>query len=1084
MEVDYLMSLIRTVICMGLLMAAAIGGQTQTLLAGGSAGWNGWKADPGWRLEVRERPGNPFPESPHYESSETSTGSLISPAYTVTGEVLRITLNGWTGARGGGSCELWVLDADGNVLSSVSPPDQDPFATVILAVADQKGKTIRLELRDDSPGTMFAWTGIAKVEMLNMPKSTRPRNVVMLSPKNDLGIWTITKDRLTRACLNTMTCGEKEKGSIYSPKFELKVPNIRVQWRGWSGRDGKDGLCRMELRDAASNKVLMTMAPPCTDLATWAEMDAAQWVGKTVQVVFVDDRGETGFSWLGIDQIDAGENMRVNFNSERNISGWYSRAGKGSKTMVGGVPFTVSSGSMFAADGNRMLPVNLKLNGMYLLGMTNSIDVGGNVWEDPRAVQNRNWVGDLLGQVVVSYTNGKREVYPIVLGESAWWGTMFTGFPDPYGKDALFTKALDNSLRLYPKGPSDVGRYIAHIKTNPAFSVSSIQMVDNNKKPGFPMVYGITAELSDAQAKPKDAVMTAWEFDAGLKGLRSLQPTGVDTAARKLALSALMDNLYNTVERVKNAHEPVIPTGYDGPTVSFEGTPEARVLTGMFHHNIQDMLDKLEPNGFYNTSTLNAPSWGGYQGFGTYLSKYNSYHGQMWTRDMGRTLVELANLGYPQKAQKSVEYALLMSRVWEQGPQPGMDIRQLGPLTIDGVSLPRHICRRLNYPTTVPYEGCFENDGHALISLAAWKVWQRIPNADAWWKANHDDLVGLGDWIVWQLDNPKTSGAKGVLRTDSECAGGIGYTVYADYLCHEALLGLAEMADAAGEADKASLWRATAKRLEDGINKYYIVNDKTYGKMWTLESSGWPTQSTVFGPVIVQSDRAGFLPEDGRADWRAITEGNFNRTLKVYKPLGFYGVAMGYGQGFTTQAALLLDRMKEADIMLDWAARLTYDPRQGAYIVPEGSEMHPDGKHWHRTGDLGNGVQEAEIVKAIRLVVGIDDTNPHRIGIYPRMPYGWSKITANLPVLIGNSGSKVNMSYTLVREGQKMVMNLKPSAQVSGVAFRIGPFAKKPSGSVSTGSAVLTSSVKQSGDSWWVSFNCDIPQTGLVLSVQ
>lgn len=1078
------MSFLKLAACAAAAALISVSASAATLLAGGTAGWEGWQAASGWRLGVFTRPGDPFPTAPHYESSETTTGSLMSPPFTVTGEVLRLSLNGWSGARGGGSCVLRVLDASGTVVASVNPPDQDPFATVVISVAEQMGKSVRLELRDDSPGGMFAWVGIAKVEMLNMPKTTKPRNVLMISPKNDFGIWTITKDRLNRACLNTLTSGEKEKGSLCSPKFELTSPKIRIEWRGWSGRDGKDGLCRMDLRDASTQKVLATLAPPCTDSPTWAEMDTSAFVGKKVQIWLVDDRSDMGFSWIGVDKLEAGDNMRVDFSNERNIAGWYSGAAGTSKTMVGGVPFAVATGSMFAADGIRNMPVNLKLNGFYLLGMTNSVDVGGNVWEDPRNAQNRNWVGDLLGNVVISYADGKKVTYPIVLGESAFWGTMFTGFPDPYGKDMAFTNALDNSLRLYPKGPSDVGRYIAYIKTDPGKQVTGVQLIDNPKKPGFPMVFGITAELSAGQPKPKGAVSTAWEFEPGVNSLRSLLPKGVETAARTKAINALMDNLYNTVDRVKNATEPIIPQGYNGPQVLFEGTPEAKVLSGIFHHNIKDMLDKLEPNGFYNTSTLNAPSWGGYQGFGSFLSKYNSYHGQMWTRDMGRTLVELACLGYPEKSQKSVEYALLMSRVWETGPQPGMDIRELGRLDVDGVRLPRHICRRLNYPTTVPGEGCFENDGHALISLAAWKVWQRIANPQQWWNQNREDLVGLGDWIVWQLDNPKTSGAKGVLRTDSECSGGVGYSVYADYLCLEALLGLAEMADGSGDSEKAKLWRATAKRLEAGIDKYYITNDKQFGRMWTLQSSGWPNQSTVLGPVIVQSDRAGFLPEQGKADWRDITTGNFNRMLKVYQPVGFYGVAMGYGQGFTTQAALMLDRMKEASVMLDWTARIVYDPRQGAYIVPEGSELHPDGKHWHRTGDLGNGVQEAEIVKAIRLVVGIDDTNPNMIGIYPRMPLGWKKINAVMPVLVTNGAKRMNIKMELQREGKKMLMQLRPTDSLGKVSFRVGPFAKKPAGKVSSGSQAIPAGVKFSGDSWWVSFTAALPQSGLDLSVE
>ena len=42
------------------------------------------------------------------------------------------------------------------------------------------------------------------------------------------------------------------------------------------------------------------------------------------------------------------------------------------------------------------------------------------------------------------------------------------------------------------------------------------------------------------------------------------------------------------------------------------------------------------------------------------------------------------------------------------------------------------------------------------------------------------------------------------------------------------------------------------------------------------------------------------------------------------------------------------------------------------YIVPEGVQIDPTGRFRYRTGDLGNGVQEAEIIKALRMVIGVD----------------------------------------------------------------------------------------------------------------
>ena len=95
---------------------------------------------------------------------------------------------------------------------------------------------------------------------------------------------------------------------------------------------------------------------------------------------------------------------------------------------------------------------------------------------------------------------------------------------------------------------------------------------------------------------------------------------------------------------------------------------------------------------------------------------------------------------------------------------------------------------------------------------------------------------------------------------------------------------------------------------------------------------------------------------------------------------------MGYGQGFVTQSALLLDHLHDATVMIDWAAKQIYDPRFGFFIVPEGTQIDPAGKFWFRMGDQGNGVQEAEIVKTLRLIIGVDDTQPARLQFFRECP--------------------------------------------------------------------------------------------------
>jgi hypothetical protein len=97
----------------------------------------------------------------------------------------------------------------------------------------------------------------------------------------------------------------------------------------------------------------------------------------------------------------------------------------------------------------------------------------------------------------------------------------------------------------------------------------------------------------------------------------------------------------------------------------------------------------------------------------------------------------------------------------------------------------------------------------------------------------------------------RLSGATdGVLHITGESAAGNGYSVYADDISMDALRALAQMADSIGEKQSAVLWREQADKMRTAIAARYITTDPKYGRVWTLNSAGWPNQSTVLGPLI------------------------------------------------------------------------------------------------------------------------------------------------------------------------------------------------------------------------------------------
>jgi hypothetical protein len=351
-------------------------------------------------------------------------------------------------------------------------------------------------------------------------------------------------------------------------------------------------------------------------------------------------------------------------------------------------------------------------------------------------------------------------------------------------------------------------------------------------------------------------------------------------------------------------------------------------------------------------------------------------------------------------------------------------------------------------------------------------------------------VKAAGDWVPLQFDHRDLSGAAdGVLHTTGESAwakgGGGGQSVYPDSICMTALEGLTQMADSIGETQSAERRRDRKEKMRKGIPAHYLITDPKYGRVWTLDSAGWAYKGTVLGPLIELADYNGFAPEDDVPDWRPANEAAFQRLIDTYRPLGLYGEGMGYGQGFVTQAALLLDHMGDVTPMLDWIAKEIYDPRFGSFVVPEGIVIDPTGQFWFRTGDLGNGAQEAEIIKSLRVVIGVDDTQPQCVRIFPRMPYGQNEIAVEkYPVLFERAG-KTNtalMHYRLERTTAKMNLDISSDKELGPVAIRLGPFAHQPNASSIrvNGRSPAGTSIQHSGDSWWVRFTSPVgPGTGI-----
>lgn len=728
-----------------------------------------------------------------------------------------------------------------------------------------------------------------------------------------------------------------------------------------------------------------------------------------------------------------------------------------------GVPFI--EGTLSVSSN---IPGHVKIGGavkrIFLLGMTDNDTI--RCWADPRDYSVRFLIGDNLGSIHLNYADGTTQEYPLVLGESDWFGKSFFQYQEPFPTDAHLRRAFATALRIYPPAPVEDGQYIAVIAPKPV-PLQSITVESSPAKQGTPVITGITVEAAGSADAAGAIAVVPGAFSPDLKQFiqeKTLRLSGKDEAAAQSSLENLRLALYSSDNTFKGKVREAVPAGYSGPMVSFKGNEQAQILANAFRYNLQDISDKIDAEGMYHTSTKGATSWNG-NGFGTFRTNAGIYYTTSWCRDMGRSLGELAEMEYTNEALRCADYCLRSARLWEDKSAP----------KFHGQLYPPHWSRIANRPNAAPP---YENDGHGLVTMFLYKLWQRLPDRDEWLRQRWPDVKAAGDWILWQFDHPEISGAtNGVMHTTGECAGGNGYSVYGDYICMDALRALAQMADSIGENESAGRWRARADKMQAAMAERYVINDPKYGQVWTLDYAGWPCKGTVLGPLIVAADYQGFAPEDDNASWRPVNIAAYQRLLDTYRPFGFYGQATGYGQGFVTQSALLLDRMDDATKMLDWVAKEIYDPRFDCFIVPEGVQIDPAGRYWFRAGDLGNGVQEAEILKTLRLVIGVDDTQSDRLRLFPRMPFGWTEIAVEkYPVLLEREGKMETafLRYKLVRSGNRMKLTIASSKETGPVAMRLGPFAKRPeASSISVNDKRPEALVEQSGDSWWV--RCTLP---------
>jgi hypothetical protein len=659
------------------------------------------------------------------------------------------------------------------------------------------------------------------------------------------------------------------------------------------------------------------------------------------------------------------------------------------------------------------------------------------------ACNNTLFIGDLLGKIYIIYQDATVDVIPIIFGVNLWnyellnrgkksenYLNFYGGpWPEPFLSDKHAKALLDSSLVLMENDTVKGGKYILGVRTR--------------KKP----VAGIRIGNDSSRPRGNDILRSAGIYITGVTCFTGSQP--VNSAWRIVdaqffvqqkyfpAMDKLARRLYQFRDELPATDPFRTPTNYDAPVVKFTGTPLAGIFTNVYAHNIHDMrTKKVDANGGMHTSSGDLANYS-YIGMGTFKAPTKSYYDHVWSRDIGRCMNEIIESGETERAVKAGNIALgLLYDGSVRFSQPNWKRIANAAALSKG-------------PASYGISGK-ENDGHAAMMVFIYKLIQHKCVDQVWVKNNWKAICDAAEWFCWQMDNPGESGFDKVLSSESEAATqqNGAFDLFSNYFAYTGLKSFAKLANQTGDQQKGERWNQYADKLHEGIMGMFTATHPRYGKIFVdVTYDRWTYEYKRFVPLFLAPDITTYDLNSQDPELYKICYHTYQAQKEDF--FSYYsGRQMGYGQGYIAEAAILLDDFADMKGYLEEAAAMCYHHYDYNYIVPEGVVMHPSGKFWFRNSDLGNNVQQAEIVKAVRLLIGLDDLNPETgLNIIPRLPASWKTIEVQkYPVIAVDNQrnsirTNINYQYKRVENGFEFSLEMEDAIRLG--KLRLGPFDNK-----------------------------------------
>lgn len=501
------------------------------------------------------------------------------------------------------------------------------------------------------------------------------------------------------------------------------------------------------------------------------------------------------------------------------------------------------------------------------------------------------------------------------------------------------------------------------------------------------------------------------------------------------------------------------------PRIRFTGDPYAQIATAIFAETLQDMRNKIEygdnekyPLGFFHTSTE---------------PKGINYYNQMWSRDCGRGVVELARLGFAYDAKIISRYFL--SHITDN-----------------------HWGRRISNSRT-PSRG-YEVDGNAWVLSGICNAWYANGKDKA---LGTEFCTGMKPVVGWIDSLVTVSPYKGLLPSISELSGNPSasypvYSIFGNYGIYVVLDQIADMAKECNQTALADKAHSLHQKMEEALRELISDGRKSYAPqgcwfngidsrsgaaydMSDWDGTAWPIwhwtrQLPFIQDYDFRSNRiGGKFKEVNQASYELLRKwmatGEYFRKYGFVSNSGWTGMGLrhdetmgGYGQGFFTQAALMADDVNTYTKCLEGVARLNYDGgviehlnyEKSPFIVNECFNYenyekgldhtfgtHKEGRReiMENPSDEGNLVQEAEIIKAFSLVTGVGSEGT-KLVLMPRLPWLWDSMECQDFPVVDNMGKMHRIQFSIRHDRwlRRCTVELSGTEGFSEIDVRFGPF--------------------------------------------